>query len=281
LRPASRDGPTVRANLARTGEGGGSRKERCGRAAIGFPSRRFGHAASKRENPDVIDLSPTFDDIEAAAERISAAVMNTPCLVSQTLSEIAGCQLHLKFENLQFTASFKERGALNKLLLLDNDQRRAGVCAMSAGNHAQGVAWHAKRLGIPATIVMPEGTPLTKIARTRDHGATVVIAGTGLAEAQERALALTAEGGLAFVHPYDDPAVIAGQGTLGLELLAGVPDLDVIVVPIGGGGLISGMLIAAKQLRPHIEIIGVQTTAYPSMARALDGTNLPCPAGRP
>ena len=215
--------------------------------------------------------SPTIDDIHAAAARITGQVMETPCLPSEKLSQIAGCALFLKFENLQFTASFKERGALNKLLTLWAKEREAGVVAMSAGNHAQGVAYHAKRLGISATIVMPKCTPLTKITRTRDHGARVLVEGANLAEALAAATREQTMFGLTMVHPYDDADVIAGQGTLGLEILAQVDDLDVIVVPIGGGGLISGVAIAAKAINPAIRIIGVQSRTYPSMERALSG----------
>jgi len=225
------------------------------------------------------DRSISFADIEAARARIRGALMTTPCLPSQTLSQIAGCQIHLKFENLQFTASFKERGALNKLLSLTDGGPVAGVCAMSAGNHAQGVAYHARRLGIPAVIVMPRGTPLTKISRTRDHGAEVVVAGANLSEALDVALARAEQDGLAFVHPYDDPAVIAGQGTLGIEILEQVNEIDTLVVPIGGGGLISGIAIAAKTMRPDIRLVGVQSATYPSMARALRGEAEPCPDG--
>ncbi|MES2495529.1 MAG: threonine ammonia-lyase [Pseudomonadota bacterium] len=225
------------------------------------------------------DRSISFADIETARSRISSAVMTTPCLPSQTLSQIAGCQIHLKFENLQFTASFKERGALNKLLSLTDGGSVAGVCAMSAGNHAQGVAYHARRLGIAAVIVMPKGTPLTKINRTRDHGAEVVVAGANLSEALDVALARAQQDGLAFVHPYDDPVVIAGQGTLGIEILEQVDGVDTLVVPIGGGGLISGIAIAAKTIRPDIRLVGVQSATYPSMPRALQGDAEPCPDG--
>lgn len=221
----------------------------------------------------------TPQDIVAAAERIRGAVMETPCVASRTLSAITGCELYLKFENLQFTASFKERGALNKLLQLDAVQRRAGVCAMSAGNHAQGVAYHAKRLDIPATIVMPRGTPLTKIGRTREHGAHARIAGDNLSEALAVATELAEREGLTFVHPFDDPAVIAGQGTIAAEMLAAVPDLDTLIVPIGGGGLISGIAIAARNLKPSMQIIGVQSRTYPSMTRAIEGLETPCPDG--
>jgi len=213
--------------------------------------------------------APTIDDIYAAADRIAGAVMQTPCLPSETLSRITGCSLHLKFENLQFTASFKERGALNKLLCLWPRERPAGVCAMSAGNHAQGVAYHAARLGIPATIVMPKGTPLTKIMRTREHGATVLVEGDNLDGALAAALREAKMHGLTFIHPFDDGEVIAGQGTLGLEMLRQVDEVDTIVVPIGGGGLIAGVAIAVRARNPGIRIIGVQTESYPSMARAI------------
>lgn len=214
---------------------------------------------------------PTIENVHAAALRIAGKIETTPCLHSQTLSQITGCDLWLKYENLQFTASFKERGALNKLLTLEPQARAAGVVAMSAGNHAQGVAYHARRLGIPATIVMPKGTPLTKVTRTQDHGARVLIEGANLAEALAAAEREAAAHGLTMVHPYDDAEVIAGQGTLGLEILAQAPDLEAIVVPIGGGGLISGIAIAAKAINPHIEIIGVQSQTYPSMQRAIAG----------
>jgi threonine dehydratase len=199
---------------------------------------------------------------------------------SETLSLVTGCTIFLKFENLQYTASFKERGALNKLLTLGGMERAAGVCAMSAGNHAQGLAYHAHRLNVPATIVMPKGTPLTKVNRTRDHGAEVVVAGINLSEAFDIATARAARDGLTFVHPYDDPVVIAGQGTLAIEILQQVADLDAIVVPIGGGGLISGILVAAKIMQPELEIIGVQSATYPSMIRALHGDTAPCADGQ-
>ena len=227
--------------------------------------------------------APCIADIEAAQARIASAVMPTPCLVSRTLSEMAGCELWLKFENLQFTASFKERGALNKLLSLSEEERARGVCAMSAGNHAQGIAYHAKRLGVPATIVMPLQTPRTKVTRTRDHGAEVLLQGTNLSEALEVAQLTASERHMTFVHPFDDPTVIAGQGTIGLEVLgvqgegAGCPPFDCLVVPIGGGGLISGIALAAKALSPDTEVIGVQTLSFPSMSAALAGDETPCP----
>jgi threonine dehydratase len=202
--------------------------------------------------------------------------MRTPCRHSRTLSEISGCEVWLKFENLQFTASFKERGALNKLLSLTEGERAGGVIAMSAGNHALGVAYHAQRLGIPATIVMPKGTPFVKIQHTEDFGARVIVVGETLAEAAAFAQNLRAEEGLTFVHPYDDPRIIAGQGTIVLEMLAKAPELDTLIVPVGGGGLISGMAVAARALKPEIEIYGVQTALYPSMYRALRGETGPC-----
>jgi threonine dehydratase len=218
----------------------------------------------------------TLEDIRAAAKTIRDAVERTPTHRSLTLSKIAHCQIYLKFENLQFTASFKERGALNKLMSLTPEERKRGVAAMSAGNHAQGVAYHAGRLGIPATIVMPEGTPFNKVKHTKDFGAHVVIDGTTLGEAYTRARTIAAEKDLTFIHPYDDPIVIAGQGTVALELLEDAPDVDVLVVPIGGGGLISGISIAAKALKPSIEIYGVEARLYPSMYDTMKGANLPC-----
>lgn len=216
-------------------------------------------------------MTVTFEDIERAAAAISGAVQQTPVSHSRLLSELGGAEVFLKLENLQYTASFKERGALFKLLSLSADQRRRGVIAMSAGNHALGVAYHAQRLGIPATIVMPHGTPFVKIANTRHHGARVVLFGDGLAEAGAHARALAAAEGLTLVHPYDDPLIVAGQGTVALELLRQVPDLDVLVVPIGGGGLIAGCAVAAKHLRPSITVAGVQSERYPSMLHALYG----------
>lgn len=210
-------------------------------------------------------------DIEKAAAAIEGAVQRTPFLHSLTLSRILGAEIFVKFENLQFTGSFKERGALNKLLSLSDAERSAGVIAMSAGNHAQAVAWHAQRLGIPATIVMPEATPFIKVRQTEVLGATVILKGKDLSEAAAFAERLSSERGLAFVHPYDDPAVIAGQGTVALEMLADQPDLDDLIVPIGGGGLISGVAVAARALKPDIRIIGVEAAGYPSMRNVLEG----------
>jgi threonine dehydratase len=224
-------------------------------------------------------LPVTLADILAAAANIAGEVLRTPSIAAPALSALTGAELVLKLETFHPTGSFKERGALNKLKSLTAEQRRAGVIAMSAGNHAQGVAYHARRLGIPATIVMPEGTPFTKIERTAAHGATVVLRGAGLSEAHREAAALAAEHGLTFVHPYDDTAIIAGQGTIALELLADHPDLDAIVVPIGGGGVIAGIAVAAKALSPAIEIVGAEAALYPSMRQALSGGAQPAPAG--
>jgi threonine dehydratase len=222
-------------------------------------------------------VAVTIDDIRAAGQRISGSVEQTPCVHSRTLSRLAGAQVYLKFENLQFTASFKERGALNKLLSLSEAERRRGVIAMSAGNHAQAVAYHAARLGIPTTIVMPKGSPNTKIKNTQVHGATVVLEGENLFEAGKHARALAARDDLVFVHPYEDPLIIAGQGTAGMEMLEAVPDLQVLAVPVGGGGLISGIATAAKALNPGILVYGVETANYPSMHQRLN--NLPVVCG--
>jgi threonine dehydratase len=218
----------------------------------------------------------TLADIQTAAKTIAGEVEKTPALYSRTLSAVAGTDIFLKFENLQFTASFKERGALNKLKSLSAAERKAGVIAMSAGNHAQGVAYHAGRLGVPATIVMPEGTPFTKIKHTRGFGARVMMHGQSLSDAFTRAKEIADEENLAFIHPYDDPLVIAGQGTAALEFLEQAPDIDTLVVPIGGGGLISGMSIGARALKPGIEIYGVEAALYPSMKNALKGESAPC-----
>ena len=213
----------------------------------------------------------SLGEIRAAAARIAGAVERTPCLKSRTLSALTGCELWLKFENLQFTASFKERGALNKLLTLTQAERRRGVIAMSAGNHAQGVAYHSARLGVRAVIVMPRGTPNNKVKSTQVHGAEVILEGDTLAEAAAHAHALAGREGLSFIHPYDDAAVIAGQGTVGLEMLEDVADLDVLVVPVGGGGLISGIAVAAKALRPEIHVLGVESKTWSAMHQRLNG----------
>jgi threonine dehydratase len=220
-------------------------------------------------------LPITLADVRAAAATIHGSVVATVCSESRTLGEICGCRLWLKFENLQFTSSFKERGAFNRLSALSPDERRRGVIAMSAGNHAQGLAYHAKRLGIPATIVMPSGTPMVKIENTRRHGAEVIIHGETVEDAGAFAREHCRTHDLTFVHPYDDPLIIAGQGTVALEMLETVPDLDVLVVPIGGGGLISGIAVAAKALKPSLKIIGVEAMLYPSMYNAINNTQLP------
>ena len=219
--------------------------------------------------------APSFANIETAARLIAPALVRTPTRHSRTLSGIAGCEVWLKFENRQFTASFKERGALNRILSLNEDERRRGVAAMSAGNHAQGVAYHAGRLGIPATIVMPVTTPFNKVKHTRDFGATVIQHGKDLIEADAEARRIAQENGLTFIHPYDDPLVIAGQGTLVLEMLEDVPQLDALIVPVGGGGLISGCAIAAKGIKPAIDIFGAQSELYPAMHEAVKGRAIP------
>ena len=211
-------------------------------------------------------------DIQQAAARLHGQVLDTPCVESRTLSQVTGAQVFLKMENLQFTASFKERGACNKLVQLSNEERARGVVAMSAGNHAQGVAFHAQRLGIRAVIVMPRFTPGVKVARTRGFGAAVILHGDTLDAASEHARALAREQGLTFVHPFDDEAIMAGQGTLALEMLAEQPDLDTLVVPIGGGGLISGVATAAKALKSGIRVVGVQTARFPGAVNAITGS---------
>jgi threonine dehydratase len=221
-------------------------------------------------------MSVSLSDIRAAAARLGGAIEHTPCVHSRTLSRLTGAEVFLKFENLQFTASFKERGALNKLVSLGEAERKRGVIAMSAGNHAQVVAYHAARLGIPATIVMPKGSPNTKIKNTQVHGAAVVVEGDNLFEAGKHARALAARDDLVFVHPYEDPLIIAGQGTVALEMLQAIPDLDVMVVPVGGGGLISGMATAAKAIRKEILVYGVESANYPSMHQRLNDEPVVC-----
>jgi threonine dehydratase len=211
-------------------------------------------------------------DIEAAAKVIEGHVVKTPCLHSRTLSEITGAEVYLKFENHQFTASFKERGALNKLASLAPEQARKGVIACSAGNHAQGVAHHASRLGIPATIVMPRYTPFVKVEQTERHGAEVILEGDNFDGAKACAVAECERRGLTFVHPYDDDLIVAGQGTCGLEIMAEHPAIDTLVVAIGGGGLLSGISIAARAMKPSVELVGVETVRFPSMYHAIRGT---------
>jgi threonine dehydratase len=218
----------------------------------------------------------TVDDIRAAAGRLVGEVTRTPCLPSRTLTELAGCEIFLKFENLQFTASFKERGALNKMAQLTAEERARGVLAVSAGNHAQAVAYHAERMGIAATIVMPRFAPSVKVERTRGFGAEVVLEGDTFEDARARGLELAKERGLTVVHPYDDLAVIAGQGTIGLEMLEQQPSIDTLVIAIGGGGLISGIATAARALRPDIQIVGVQTERFPAAWNAVHGGDRAC-----
>ena len=220
--------------------------------------------------------SVSLADIQAAAARLAGHVLDSPFVESKTLSQITGAQVYLKFENLQFTASFKERGALNKLAaLIDSGAPVKGVIAASAGNHAQGVAHHAQRLGLPATIVMPVLTPTVKVERTRGFGAQVVLHGDGFDTARDHALALAQTQGLTFVHPFDDALVIAGQGTLALEMLRVQPDLETLVIAVGGGGLISGIATATQALKPGLRIIGVQTTSFPAMVNLFKGSQQP------
>jgi threonine dehydratase len=214
-------------------------------------------------------------DIQTAAGRLAGQVLDTPFVESRTISQLTGCQVFLKFENLQYTASFKERGACNKLAQLTPEERSRGVVAMSAGNHAQGVAYHAHRLGIRAVIVMPRFTPGVKVERTRGFGAEVLLHGDTLDAARAHARELAQQQSLVFVHPYDDEAIVAGQGTVALEMLREQPDLDTLVIAIGGGGLIAGIATAAKAIRPDIEIVGVQTERFAAMVNAIKGTNLP------
>ena len=225
---------------------------------------------------------PTVDDVRAAAARIAGAVVHTPTLLSKTLSAITGANVWLKFENLQFTAAYKERGALNKLMVMAersgasagpvNENR--GVIAASAGNHAQGLAYHGGRLGIPVTIVMPRSTPIVKVQQTRNHGAEVVLEGATFEDAYAHARVLEKERGLTFVHPFDDPDIMAGQGTVALEMLADAPEIDTLVVPVGGGGLISGIAVAAKAIRPDIRVVGVQSNQFPAMYSLKTGKDI-------
>ncbi|WP_089176014.1 threonine ammonia-lyase [Bosea sp. AS-1] len=217
----------------------------------------------------------TPEDIDAAARRIEGHVLRTPLVPAPRLSELTGAEVLVKHENMQATASFKERGAVNKLLSLSEAERKRGVIAMSAGNHAQAVAYHAKRFGIPATIVMPETTPLVKVENTRAHGAHVVLHGETLYEAAQKAHELAGAQRLVFVHPYDDPAVMAGQGTIAREMLADEPDLDVLIIPLGGGGLMAGNAVAAKAIKPGIELIGVETALFPSFFNAVNAQDRP------
>jgi threonine dehydratase len=221
-------------------------------------------------------LPVSIADIRAAHARIRDAIQRTPTVISETLSKLTGATVYLKFENHQFTAAYKERGALNRLLLLDAEARAKGVVAASAGNHAQGLAYHGKRLGVPVTIVMPQTTPTVKVMQTEGHGATVILHGEKFEEALAYARELETARGLTFVHAFDEPDVIAGQGTVALEMLEDAPDIDTLVIPIGGGGLFSGMATAARALKPDIQLIGVQAELYPSMYDYVKQANLPC-----
>jgi threonine dehydratase len=218
----------------------------------------------------------TVADIRMAHGRIASSIVRTPTLYSRTLSTLTGANVWLKFENLQFTAAYKERGALNKLLQLTDEEKARGVIAASAGNHAQGLAYHGARLGIPVTIVMPKPTPTVKVQQTEGHGAEVILTGERFDDAQATAYELAAQRGLTFVHPFDDPAIIAGQGTVAVEMLEDVPEIDTLAIPIGGGGLISGCATAARAMRPGIDVVGVQAELYPSMYAELNGVDLPC-----
>jgi len=219
-------------------------------------------------------MTVTAQDIREAAGLLDGQIVRTPTLHSRTLSDIAGCGIWLKFENLQYTASFKDRGAYVKLASLDDAARKAGVIAASAGNHAQGVAYHARRLGIPATIVMPSQTPFNKVRQTEHFGARIVLHGADLAESYDHALDIAPREGLTVVHPYDDPRIIAGQGTAAIEMLDDAPDLDALVVPIGGGGLIGGMALMAAEMKPGIEIFGAEAALYPAMKQCLAGESI-------
>jgi threonine dehydratase len=229
----------------------------------------------READPDLPTTTVTLAHIEAARRTIAGHVLSTPMLPAPKLSALTGAEVHVKYENLQVTNSFKERGARNKLASLTAEEKSRGVIAMSAGNHAQAVAYHAQRLGIAATIVMPVTTPFVKVAATGAYGAEVVLDGDTIAESQTRAESIARARNLTWVHPYDDPHVIAGQGTIGLEMLEAVPDLDVLVVPIGGGGLISGIAIAAKAKKPTIDIVGAEAALYPSFWNAIKGEDLP------
>jgi threonine dehydratase len=220
-------------------------------------------------------LPVSLDDIRAAHGRVRASIVKTPTLISRTLSQMTGATVYLKFENLQFTAAYKERGALNKLLQLDEGARTRGVIAASAGNHAQGLAYHGARLGIPVTIVMPRTTPNVKVSQTQGHGANVILHGENVDESLAHARELAAERGLTIVHPFNDVQVIAGQGTVALEMLEAAPDIDTLIVPIGGGGLISGCATVAKA-QGGIAVIGVEAELYPSMYNRIKGASLPC-----
>jgi threonine dehydratase len=251
------------------------------RTESGFPLSakfRYGPLTMNRTGAMPSDAAGellTIDDVRAAAERIGGAVVRTPTLYSRTLSQISGANIWLKFENQQFTAAYKERGALNKLLLLTEEQKARGVITASAGNHSQGLAYHGTRLGVPVTIVMPRTTPTVKVVQTQQVGGNVLLEGESYDEAYEYARSMEQQLGLTFVHPFDDPDVAAGQGTVALEMLADAPEIDLLAIPIGGGGLLSGMAVAARALKPEIGLIGVQPRLYPSMYGKLRGEELP------
>lgn len=225
---------------------------------------------------EVNDMTLDLAAIQAAAGRLQGQIERTPCRHSKTLSKITSAEVWVKFENLQFTAAYKERGALNKLMLLSETEKQRGVIAASAGNHAQGLAYHGARLGVPVTIVMPKTTPFVKVQHTRDFGATVVIEGETYDDANAHARKLRDEQGLTFVHPFDDYDIMAGQGTIALEMLEDAPDLEVLPVPIGGGGLISGVATAAKALKPDIRIVGCEPAMYPSFTARMRGVAAHC-----
>jgi len=225
---------------------------------------------SNNKAPHAFDMK----DIRDAHDRIRGDIVHTPTLKSKTLSQIAGAEVFLKFENLQFTAAYKERGALNALLLIPEGQRKVGVIAASAGNHAQGLAYNAARLGVPATIVMPKTTPIIKVEQTRSHGAEIILHGDKYDEAYTHALDLEKQRGLTYIHAFEDPNVAAGQGTVAIEMLEAVPDLDRLIIPIGGGGLFSGMAVAAHAIKPDIKLTGVQAALYPSMYGKLTGETM-------
>ncbi len=232
--------------------------------------------ATLQSSSDAHGVPVTFEDVLAAHARIAPSIVRTPIMHSRTLSRITGANVWLKFENLQFTAAYKERGALNKLSLLDEEQRQRGVIAASAGNHAQGLAYHGARLGIPVTIVMPKPTPTVKVQQTEGHGARVILSGERFDDAYEAACTLAEQEGLTFVHPFDDADVIAGQGTVTLEMIEDAPEIDTLIVPIGGGGLISGAAVVARATGRPIQVVGVQAELYPSMYARIKGVTLPC-----
>ncbi len=246
------------------------------RAGVPFAAAIRYAAAMATQLASDAALPVSIEDVRAAQMRIGDKIVRTPTLISQTLSTMTGATVYLKFENQQFTAAYKERGALNTLLQLSDAARAKGVIAASAGNHAQGLAYHANRLGVPATIVMPRNTPVVKVVQTQGHGATVILEGDTFDAAYAHARVLEADCGFTFIHPFDDPRVIAGQGTVALEMLADHPEIDTLIVPIGGGGLISGMATVARAAGRPIEVVGVEAELYPSMYNRINGTDMPC-----